>query len=334
MGSHLVQALRAKGADVLAVVRPGQEGGISNQLRMADLTKRGEVDSLFRDQKIDTVFHLAASAIVGSAAKNPFATMENNIFASLNILEAARQNKVGQVLMASTDKTYGDHAGDVYEGLPFKESYSLRGLDIYSSSKVCADLLGQAYAYQFKLPVALVRCCNIFGPGDLNFTRLIPKTIMNLLAGKPPLIKIGHEQVLREYMYVDDAVAAYLLIAERLSGYYGDGGKNMPPKGIPTYGWAAFNVGSYSGAQTKDIAGCEKIKSVTQVISLLRKKIRDISPEYIEQPPQFIEIPDEYMDSSKLLSLGFSPEVGFERGINNSIDWYKKHFDSLKKLAL
>jgi CDP-glucose 4,6-dehydratase len=284
--------------------------------------------------QVDTIFHLAASAIVSDAANSPVSTIENNVVGTLNILEVARINKIPRVLIVSSDKSYGDHAAqDDVEPIPYHESYALRGLDVYSTSKVCADMLAQTYSYQFKVPALVVRSCNIYGPGDLNYTRLVPKTIMCLLAKMHPVINRGNENVLREYIYVDDVVKAYVFLMEHVKDYYGENNCNMPRSGKETYGWAAFNVGTYTEEDIKNISACEKIKSVKDVISLLRSKITDIEPVVVEKPSNFIEIPDQYTDCSKLFKLGFRPSVSFDEGLIRSIDWYKSKYDILKKNA-
>ena len=342
IGQHMTRRLLQAGALVLGVshhplgaaraaLLAAQEPlprGFSFELH--DLLDCVSLSALVRKHRIDTVIHLAASPIVSLAASNPLPTMQNNILGTLNVLEAARQNNVERVLAASSDKAYGDHFTDPSEPLPYKEHYALRGLDIYSASKVSADTIAQAYAYQFKMPIASVRCCNIYGPGDLNLTRLIPKTTMLLLAKRPPVIKQGHETVLREYLYIDDAVEAYMLLGEKLAVYYGPKGINMPDTGAQTYGWAGFNVGSYTAAQTKNVAVCENIKSVTDVIGTLSKEIQAIPPEISHQPRTYIEIPDEFLDATKIINLGFASRVVFAEGVRRSVAWYREHYEILK----
>ena len=302
-------------------------------MEFCDLLDYDEIRRICDRHQIDTVFHLGATAIVSAAANSPMSTIENNVMGTLNILEVARVSGISRVLIASTDKSYGDHATDSYEKLPYKESYALRGLDVYSSSKVCADMIAQTYALQFKLPVIICRSSNIYGPGDLNFTRLIPRTAMRLMSGKPPVINIGNENVLREYIYVEDVVDAYLLLAEKTESYYGSDHSNMPRSGTDTYGWPAFNVGSYTEDELSDISKCSSIKSVASLITILRKQVKDIEPVTIPKPENFIEIPDQYIDASKLFALGFKPKVSFEDGIEKTTAWYKENFSKLEKFA-
>jgi len=346
VASHLITELQRRGAVVVVTVRHQRPVRTIDLLRTAadhdlrspdvehcDLLQFDTLRRVCDRHQIDTVFHLAASAIVSDAANSPVSTIENNIMGTLNILEVARINKIPRVLVVSSDKAYGDHAGDAREGLPYREDYALRGLDVYSASKVCADMLAQTYAYQFKVPVLVARACNIYGPGDLNFSRLIPKTIMCLLAGQAPIINLGNERVLREYLYVGDIVRAYLLLMERVADYYGANNANMPTAGRATYGWASFSVGNYTTAELRDVTQCESIRSVDSIIALLRQKVRDIKPATRAKPANFIEIPDQYLDTSKLHALGFRPRMRFVEGIDHAIAWYRANLPYLIPLA-
>jgi len=319
VASHLIKKLLSLDAVVVATIRHNrplktldllQDGKTTSQpdIEFCDLLDYDAIRRICDRHQIDTIFHLAATSIVSAAANSPMSTIENNVMGTLNILEVARVSGIPRVLIASTDKSYGDHASDTHEKLPYQEGYALRGLDVYSSSKVCADMIAQTYAFQFKLPVLVCRSSNIYGPGDLNFTRLIPRTVMRLMSNKPPVINIGNENVLREYIYVEDVIDAYLLMSEKMEDYYGKNHSNMPVSGTSTYGWPAFNVGSYTPEQLKNLEQCSGIKSVASLITLLRKQVKDIEPVIIPKPENFIEIPDQYIDASKLFGLGFKPK--------------------------
>lgn len=344
VAGHLIRELITKGALVVAVVRHlrpvlhnmpetsvGPDGAFPD-IEPCDILDYENLRRICDRHQIDTIFHLAASAIVSDAANTPASTIENNVKGTLNVLEVARINKIPRVLITSTDKAYGDHAKDDWENLPYRENYALRGMDVYSASKVCADMLAQTYAFQFKVPIIVARSCNIFGPGDLNFTRLIPKTIMCLLGGKAPIIHQGNEQVLREYIYVTDVISAYLFLVEKLPEIYGENNANMPPRGRPTYGWAAFNIGHYTG-EMGEVKNCEYVKSVSDIISMLSSRLGNIEPMVKEKPANFIEIPDQYLDSSKIFALGFKPMVSFADGLAFSINWYKTKYHQLEKRA-
>ena len=192
LAAHLIKKLLENGAVVVTTIRHNRPlktldllNGFKNapkpDIEYSDLLDYQEVRRICDRHQIDTVFHLAAMAIVSEAAHSPMSAVENNVISSLNLLEVARMNKIPRTIFASSDKSYGDHASDRLEALPYKESYALRGLDVYSASKVCTDMIAQTYAFQFKLPVVVTRACNIYGPCDLNFTRLIPRTIISTL---------------------------------------------------------------------------------------------------------------------------------------------------------
>lgn len=346
LASHLIKQLISFGACVTATVRHARplntlrliQEELGPEAARPDIEHCNLLDffalrRICDRHQIDTIFHLAASAIVSDAANSPMSTIENNVVGTLNILEVARINNIPRLIIASTDKSYGDHANDTLEKLPYRENYALRGLDVYSASKVCTDVLSQTYSYQFKLPVAILRPCNMYGPADLNFSRLIPRSIMCLLSGRAPHINQGNADVLREYMYIEDVVQGYLLVGEKISEIYGEQNKNMPKHGKETYGWAAFNLGSYTAEELQDISQCDKIRSVTTVIDLLREKIKNIEPIVKEKAANFIEIPDQYLDASKLRQLGFKPQANFEEGLDKTINWYKTNFKDLAGLA-
>ncbi|HXK38348.1 MAG TPA: NAD-dependent epimerase/dehydratase family protein [Candidatus Paceibacterota bacterium] len=345
VAANLIKKLLGLGAVVVGTVRhnrpiktlelldEGEEKSSSPDIEFNDLLDFAATRRICDRHQIDTIFHLAAISIVSNAANSPISTIENNVETTLNLLEVARTNNIPRVVIVSTDKVYGDHANDTEETLPYREHYALRGLDVYSSSKVAADMIAQTYAYQYKLPVMITRACNIYGPGDLNFTRLIPRTIMRLMEGKAPVINIGNEHVLREYIYVDDVVDAYLLLAEKTNEYYGQNLENMPSSGAKTYGWSAFNIGNYDKKDLAEVKKCDRIQSVTDIIALLGARIKKIEPVIIPKPVNFIEIPDQYADASKIRQLGFSPKTTMSDGIAKTVAWYTKHQEQLAPLA-
>lgn len=346
VASHLILRLIKLGAVVISTVRHARPVPtlmmISSLYDMVDqkpdieecdLLDLSKLRRICDRHQIDTVFHLAASAIVSVAANSPYSTIENNTISTLNILEVARINKIPRVLIVSSDKSYGDHADDHLEGLPYSENYALRGLDVYSTSKVACDMYSQTYSFQFKVPVLVARACNIYGPGDLNFTRLIPKTIMCLLSKRPPVINLGNENVLREYIYINDLIESYLFLMKNVVNYYGANNDNMPKGGKNAYGWAAFNIGSYSKDDLNDLTKCDKIKSVYQVIGLLRNIIADIEPITKEKSANFIEIPNQYLNSEKIQSLGFKAKIDFEDGLRRTTSWFKDNYEYLAMYA-
>jgi CDP-glucose 4,6-dehydratase len=338
VASHLIRKLMALGAVVTAVIRHQRPItglkllGVNElpDIENCDLSDFVQTQKVCHRHNIDTIFHLAASAVVSTAANAPISTVENNVLPTLNLLEAARINEIPRVLVASSDKSYGDHADPSDpERVPYRENYALRGLDVYSASKVCADMISHTYAFQFKLPVLVTRACNIYGPADLNFSRLIPRTTMRLLSGDQPVVNAGNHAVLREYIYIDDMVDAYLFLGENLDAHYRS---PMPLKGREPYGWAAYNIGSYDATQPPETS--PNIKSVIQVIELVGSRLgAKLNPSVIPRPANFIEIPDQYLDSGKLHNFGFRPSVGLAEGIDKTIIWYKQHKELLMKLG-
>jgi CDP-glucose 4,6-dehydratase len=266
---------------------------------------------------------------VSEAARTPISTLQNNIVSTLNMLETARINNIPRVVIASSDKSYGDH-DKIHdpERVPYHENHALRGLDVYSTSKVCADMISQAYALQFGLKVLVVRSCNVYGPGDLNCTRLIPRTILRLLVRQEPIIHQGNDRVLREYIYIDDAVEAYRFLAENIDKHYQD---EMPRSGRATYGWSAYNVGSYTFDPPRYVEDCPNIRSAREVIQAITTKLHmeHLRPQIMSKHESFIEIPDQYLDSGKLMKLGFQAKVPFDEGLDRTINWYAANRDYL-----
>jgi CDP-glucose 4,6-dehydratase len=340
VASNLAQSLMAQGAVVTITVRhsrPVPTSGLLGyeerpDIEVCEMNDYPQIQRVCNRHQIDTIFHLAASAIVSDAANAPMSTFQNNIDPTLNLLEAARVNNIPRVLIASTDKSYGDHAdSDDPEPLPYREQHALRGMDVYSASKACADLMAQTYAFQFKLPVLIVRSCNIYGPGDLNFSRLIPRTSLRLMADSAPVINLGNAHVLREYIYVEDLVEAYMYLAENMERHYGE---PMPRTGRATYGWSAYNVGSYESGSGRPVSDFDSIQSVSGVIDTVQQVLgKTLEPITIPKPDNFIEIPDQFLDSQKLHDFGFVPQVGFTKGIERTVEWYAENQDLLAKLG-
>lgn len=338
VASNLAEALMRRGALVTITVRHSRPLPTANLLsfesrpdvEICEMDDFTQVQRLCNRHQTDTIFHLAASAIVGDAANAPMSTFQNNILPTLNLLEAARINNIPRVLIASTDKSYGDHAdADDPEPLPYREGHALRGMDVYSASKASADLIAQTYGFQYKVPALVVRSCNIYGAGDLNFSRLIPRTSLRMLNGKQPVINLGNADVLREYIYIDDLVNAYLFLAENVERHYSG---DIPRTGRRTYGWAAYNVGSYTSDKGQAPEEYSNIRSVRQVIEQIGTIVGATpEPVTIPKPENFIEIPDQFLDSTKLHEFGFTPSIDFAEGLRRTVEWYKMHQDLLSR---
>jgi len=219
VGSWLTRRLKAAGADVVCLVRdwvPQSElvrAGTIEQVKVVrgDVRDRDTIERALGEFEADTAIHLAAQAIVAIANRNPVSTFETNIQGTWNLLEACRRSpSVKSIVIASSDKAYGDQ-----EVLPYGEDTPLEGRHPYDVSKSCADLIAQAYAKTYNLPVAITRCGNFYGGGDLNWNRIVPGTIRSVLRGQRPVIR-SDGQYVRDYFYVEDGAAAYMLLAEEL----------------------------------------------------------------------------------------------------------------------
>jgi CDP-glucose 4,6-dehydratase len=225
LGSHLTRILCEKGAEVVALVRDQVPKSLFYsktpewQLDQKVVTVRGEIEDFsllertLNEYEIDTVFHLAAQTIVGTANRNPMATFKANIEGTWNILEACRlhQKRVQRVIVASSDKAYGNLEGEFYD-----EGFPLAGHHPYDVSKSCADLISTTYFKTYNLPVAITRCGNFFGPGDLNFNRIVPGTIRDILSNQSPVIR-SNGKFIRDYIYAADGAYAYLTLAEAMT---------------------------------------------------------------------------------------------------------------------
>jgi CDP-glucose 4,6-dehydratase len=304
LGSWLVKGLLEQG-DRVAVFDRGSdrvsalalEGTVAHvALVNGDIGDREALDRALREQRVDTVFHLAAQTLVGTARQAPAATFEANVGGTWKLLEACRASDVARVVVASSDKAYGP-ARD----LPYVEDQPLRAIFPYDASKAAADVIARSYWHSFGLPVAVTRFANIYGGGDLNPSRLIPETIWAALEGRAPVIRSDGTPE-RDYLYVGDAVAAYLAIADALDRPQGARGE-------------AFN------------AGGGKPHAVADVVALvLRVAGADLRPDIrgAGTPPG--ELDRQYVDYSKLAALtGWAPQVGLEEGLDRAVRWYRQY---------
>ena len=220
VGSWLVKALVRRKAQVVALVRDLDHqselvrSGAIRRVTVVNgcLEDFAALERAINEHEVDTVFHLAAQAIVGAALRNPLPTFEANIRGTYNLLEACRIHAglVKAVVVASSDKAYGDH-----EDLPYTEQHALIGRHPYDVSKSCTDLIATTYHHTYGMPVTIARCGNIYGGGDLNWSRIVPGTIRSLLDRQRPVLR-SDGTMIRDYFYVEDAVSAYLALAERI----------------------------------------------------------------------------------------------------------------------
>ena len=295
LGKNLCNELRKRGHHVYGVslhIRPDPGWKIFyTQAWSGDITNFDFLQTVMkRLPRIDRIIHLAAKAIVGKAEASPYLCFQTNIMGTVNVLEAARKFGAG-VIVASSDKAYGESRPPYTEETELKPERS----GPYSVSKACADIIARSYTHTYGLPVAVTRCSNIYGPGDLNFSRLIPYTIKCLVQGERPKFHAGAGGVHREYTYVDDVVDAYILLAERMEDAKGE----------------AFNVGSGFKA-TRD-------QVVSKIFELMDV---EISPELVSAG--FKEIRSQFLTSEKIQSLGWQPKIDFEEGLRRTIKWYRR----------
>ena len=309
VGSWLVQRLIEAGADVVCLVRdwvPQSEfvrAGYIEKVKVVrgDVRDRDMLERALGELEIDTVIHLAAQTIVTIANRNPISTFETNIAGTWNILEASRRSpKVKQIVMASSDKAYGDQ-----EILPYNEDTPLQGQHPYDVSKSAADLIAATYAKSYDLPVAITRCGNFYGGGDLNWNRIIPGTIRSILRGQAPIIRSDGEYI-RDYFYVEDGAAAYMLLAEQLA---------MRPelKG------QAFNFSNEIQITVREI--------VESVINLMGSNLK---PEILNEVSN--EIRHQYLSAEKARSmLNWKPLFNLDQALGMTIDWYRNFFNNESK---
>ena len=315
LGSHLTRILVEKGATVVALVRDSvpkslfysQEKGWN--LTSQVIAVRGEIENgplmerIINEYEIDTVFHLAAQTIVGTSNRAPAATFEANIKGTWNILEACRVHPklVKRVIIASSDKAYGNLKGQAYD-----EAYPLMGDHPYDVSKSCADLISRSYGITYGVPVAITRCGNFFGPGDLNFSRMIPGTILSVLKGEKPVIR-SDGTFIRDYIFAEDGAHAYITLAEQM--------QLDPQTKKVKYTSEAFNFSYGLRLKVTDV--------VQKVLTVMKRT--DLQPEIRNEASH--EIPVQCLDSTKAKNLlNWKAKFGFDEGLVQTVEWYRKNY--------
>jgi len=306
LGGWLTKRLVELGGDVVCLMRdwvPQSElvrAGVIERVKIVrgDSSDQALLERALGEYEIKTVFHLAAQTIVTIANRNPVSTFKTNIEGTWALLEACRRSpSVGQIVVASSDKAYGDQ-----DLLPYTETTPLQGRHPYDVSKSCADLIAQAYATTYQLPVAITRCGNFYGGGDLNWSRIIPGTIRSVLRGERPVIR-SDGQFLRDYIYVEDGAAACLLLAEKLAR-------------CPNLSGRAFNFSNETPVTV--------IELVDKILNLMGSKL---APVILNEATH--EIRRQYLSATKAQQdLDWSPTFTLDAGLRKSIDWYKAYFDA------
>jgi CDP-glucose 4,6-dehydratase len=306
VGGWLVKRLLAAGADVICLVRdwvPGCELVRSGDIKRiktvrGDVRDRDCLERVLGEYEIDTVFHLAAQTIVGIANRNPISTFESNIAGTWNVMEACRRSPaVKSIVVASSDKAYGDQ--DV---LPYSEETPLQGKHPYDVSKSCADLIAHTYAVSYSLPVAITRCGNFYGGGDLNWNRIVPGTIRSVLKNERPVIR-SDGQFIRDYFYVEDGAAAYMTLAAALAGR-------------PELRGEGFNFSYELQISVLDLTH----RILDQLGSKLKPEIRNEASN---------EIRHQYLSATKARDvLGWKSLHTLEEGLGKTITWYREFLNA------
>lgn len=305
VGSWLVKELLAQNAYVVALVLdadPQSELYRSGAIQRISVVNGAledfwTLERAINEHEIETVFHLGAQTIVETADRSPLPTFEANIRGTYNLLEVCRLHRklVRRMVVASSDKAYGAQGR-----LPYTEDMSLAGRHPYEVSKSCVDLITQAYHETYGLPVGIARCGNIFGGGDLNWSRIVPGTIRSILQGERPIIRSDGKFV-RDYIYVTAVVRAYMRLAESLDDERVEG--------------KAFNF------------SCESPKTALEIVAAIRKLMRreDLEPEI--QNGAKGEIRDQYLSAQRAREvLGWRPEYDLKTGLQETIEWYRELF--------
>jgi len=302
VGSWLLRRLVEAGADVVCLVRdwvPQSELVRSRWIERVkvvrgDIRDRELLERTLGEYEIDTVIHLAAQTIVTIANRNPLSTFETNVAGTWNLMEACRRSpKVKQVVVASSDKAYGDQ-----EKLPYDENTPLQGRHPYDVSKSAGDLIAHSYAVSFETPVVITRCGNFYGGGDLNWNRIVPGTIRSVLRGQRPVIR-SDGQFVRDYFYVEDGAAVYMLLAEQLANH-------------PEYRGEAFNFSYGSQVTVLDLARriLERMGSKLEPV-ILNEAIHEIRKQTLSA-------------AKARQKLGWLPLFSLEQGLDRTIAWYRE----------
>ncbi len=303
LGSRLVATLLELGVEVTVLRRDATPRsalvleGLEERVNVVsgDLVEGSPVERALAEYEVDSVFHLAAQTIVGTANRSPLSTWESNVRGTWLLLESCRRLAVERTVVAASDKAYGDH-----DELPYHEELALRPRFPYDVSKAAADMIARSYWHTYELPVATTRLANIYGGGDTNRSRLIPEAVAAALAGRPPVIRSDGTPE-RDFLYVDDAVAAYLAVARALDR---EGARGE-----------AFNAGGGRSHPVREV-----VKLVCRIAGT------DVEPDIRGRGTPHGEIDRQYVDASKLSGLtGWSPEVGLEEGLARTIGWYRAH---------
>lgn len=307
LGSWLVRALVERGDRVTVLRRDWTPrsalllDGVEEAVEVVhgDLNEPGLIARALAEHEIDTVFHLAAQTIVGTANRSPVSTFESNIRGTWTLLEACRLHGAERVVVAASDKAYG-----ASDRLPYREDHPLDPRHPYDVSKAATDMIARSYWHTYGLPVAVTRFANLYGGGDLNRSRLIPEAVTAVLAGRAPVIRSDGSPE-RDFLYVEDAVDAYLRIAEALDD-------PDPARGARG---EAFNAGGGRPYAVRDV--------VARICALADA---DVEPDIRGSGTPAGEIDRQWVDATKLRErTGWEPRVSLDEGLRQTLAWYREH---------
>ena len=308
VGSNLVDLLLKQNAKVICLERDETQPNSLDVLSLRNQVSvvRGELQDfelmrrVLNEFEVDAVFHLAAQAIVGAANRSPISTFESNIRGTYMILEACRLSSgVKSVVVASSDKAYGSHLE-----LPYREEFPLQGVFPYDVSKSCTDLIARSFAVTYELPVVVTRSANIYGPADLNLSRIVPGTIVSVLRNENPVVRSDGTPV-REFVHTDDVCSAYLALAENIDETRGE----------------AFNIGTNESVQILELTN--------KIIDLAGAGGR-LEPNILLKDKIKHEIDAQYLSADKIRErLGWTASVSLEDGLRQTIEWYNRNLHRL-----
>lgn len=301
LGGTILAMLIEFGADVVCLEHDADVASSASRIVRGDLNDVRSLERLFRDEPVDVVFHLGAQPIVPHAQRYPIQTIETNVLGTSYLLDVIRRSSrvsFPLVVVASTDKVYGRTKEDYHENMLLSGNHQ-----IYEASKVAMESLCEAYRHSYGIPIVTVRCSNIYGPGDENFSRLIPGAIRSALLGESLLIRSDGNQI-RDYVYVEDVARGYLLIARKYM------------TNVPKSGYDRFNFGTGTGTKTIELV--ERIKAISNT----QFKVEIMGLQHAQD-----EIPSQVMNYEHASSvLGWYPEYDLDQGLRSTISWYRNYF--------
>lgn len=303
IGSQLALRLRSEGKNVIALVSNLHGHGVQEELfevgcvmEFGSITDHDKIRGLLSLHEIDTVFHLAAYSIVRLSARDPMSTYNVNVMGTVALLEACRTvGNVKKIIVASSDKAYGDH-----DKLPYTEKHPLQPLNTYDTSKACMDMISRSYAHNYGMPIVVTRCSNIYGPGDRNWSRIVPNTIRRVLNNQPPLLYSDVEEMEREFIFIGDVVDAYIRLGNT---------------GAETNG-NAYNVGGTFPVHIGFL--------VDEILKVMGRQ--DLKPIIQQRESAFKEIKKQYIDAWELNRVtGWQALTTIKDGLTATVEWIKEH---------